>query len=198
MTKTEFLIALEAKLGVLPAAEIEKSTSYYSEIIDDMTEDGLSEEEATASLEDVDAVAQKIIYDTPLPVLIKSRFKFKKSTLNKILLIAGSPIWAVLLLVFCILVLVFYIVIWTLIFVLYIVDFSFALSGVVAILGSPFYFSNPYSGAFLLGSGFVLAALSVFAFPLAVNCSKWLVEFTVYISKKIKSFFIRKEIKENV
>ena len=46
MTKFEFLEELRNGLNGLPKNEIEERISFYSEIIDDYIEDGLSEEHA--------------------------------------------------------------------------------------------------------------------------------------------------------
>ena len=46
MNKAEFLDALCAHLSGLPQRDIDASQEYYSEIIDDRMEDGLSEEAA--------------------------------------------------------------------------------------------------------------------------------------------------------
>ena len=51
MSKTEFLTELKKALEGLPEEDIEKSLEYYSEMIDDRIEDGLSEEEAVAEEE---------------------------------------------------------------------------------------------------------------------------------------------------
>lgn len=63
MTKSEFIQALEAKLSGLPQEEICKSTTYYSEQIEDRKEDGMTEEQAVADLESIDIIAQRIIDD---------------------------------------------------------------------------------------------------------------------------------------
>ena len=57
MTKLEFLNELERQLSGLSQAEISKTTSFYSEIISDKTEDGMTEEEAVASLGSITAVS---------------------------------------------------------------------------------------------------------------------------------------------
>ena len=57
MTKTEFLSSLRHRLAGLPEDYIEETLLYYSEIIDDYTEDGLTEEEAVLGLGDTDTIA---------------------------------------------------------------------------------------------------------------------------------------------
>ena len=46
MTKQEYLSAIRGKIRKMPADDINKFMDYYSEMIDDRMEDGLSEEDA--------------------------------------------------------------------------------------------------------------------------------------------------------
>ena len=50
MTKLQFLLALHDKLTGLPRDEVEERLNFYSEMIEDRMEDGLSEEEAVAAI----------------------------------------------------------------------------------------------------------------------------------------------------
>lgn len=51
MTKQEYLASLERLMGGLDAQERQSQLDYYSEMFDDMLEDGLTEDEAAARLE---------------------------------------------------------------------------------------------------------------------------------------------------
>lgn len=94
MDKQEFLSKLRAKLSGLPQKDLEERLSFYSEMIDDRIEEGLSEEDAVKELGTVDEVAGQIIADIPLSKLVKERIKPKRA-LNvwDVLLAIGSPIW---------------------------------------------------------------------------------------------------------
>lgn len=95
MDKQEFLSKLRAKLSGLPQKDLEERLSFYSEMIDDRIEEGLSEETAVKELGTVDEVAGQIIADIPLSKLVKERIKPKRA-LNVweiVLLAIGSPIW---------------------------------------------------------------------------------------------------------
>ena len=50
MTKAEFLSVFKKKLSALPRKEREEGLSFYTEMIDDRMEEGLSEEEAVAEV----------------------------------------------------------------------------------------------------------------------------------------------------
>lgn len=65
MNKQEYLDQLRAALGCLPEEEIEESVAFYAEMIDDRVADGMSEEEATAQLDNPKAAARAIIGDLP-------------------------------------------------------------------------------------------------------------------------------------
>ena len=71
MNKTEFMTELSRKLSGLSNEDIKKSLAYYNEIIEDSVEDGMSEEEAIASLGDIDEITTQIVMDTPITKLVK-------------------------------------------------------------------------------------------------------------------------------
>ena len=50
MTKLEFLESLEKGLSGLPKNDIDERIAFYSEIIDDRIEEGLSEEDAVSKI----------------------------------------------------------------------------------------------------------------------------------------------------
>ena len=58
MKRNEFLSKLKERLWALPEADKQCSLDYYSEMIDDRMEDGLSEEEAVAAIGDLDEIVQ--------------------------------------------------------------------------------------------------------------------------------------------
>ena len=60
MTKREFLIALKACLSGLPKEEIEQQINYYTEMIDDRMEEGLSEEEAVGQIGDLEEIIDQL------------------------------------------------------------------------------------------------------------------------------------------
>ena len=73
MNKQEFLKALSDRLQGIPKEDREKSLEYYSEMIDDRTEDGLTEEQAVKAMGNVDEISDKIINDTPIEKLIRKK-----------------------------------------------------------------------------------------------------------------------------
>ena len=63
MKKNEFLSALRASLTGIPAEDAERALDYYSEMIDDCMEDGMSEDEAVEQLGSVEQAAASIMPD---------------------------------------------------------------------------------------------------------------------------------------
>ena len=60
MKKNDFLEKLEKLLDGLPKCDIDSSVEYYSEMIDDKMEEGLSEEEAVAAIGTPEEIAENI------------------------------------------------------------------------------------------------------------------------------------------
>lgn len=196
MTKTEFLSALREKLYGLPNDDIEKSVDYYREIIDDRTEDGLTENESVEALGSVDEIASQILMDTPLPKLVKTKVRPNRAlkTWEIVLLIAGSPIWFPLLLSTILVAFSLYLVIWAMIISLYSAVFSLAVGGICGIFSFIIFIctGNFIQGTFLLGVGFICSGLAILSF---LGCNQ-IVKGVIVLSKKIllgiKSCFIRK------
>ena len=79
MNKQEFLNALSDRLQGIPIDDREKSLEYYSEMIDDMQEDGLTEEQAVKAMGSINEIADKIINDMPIEKILKTKVTPKNS-----------------------------------------------------------------------------------------------------------------------
>jgi len=66
VTKQQFLTELRKKLSGLPQQDIDERLSFYSEMIEDRIEEGLTEKEAILDIGEVEDVAAQIIADMPL------------------------------------------------------------------------------------------------------------------------------------
>ena len=80
MTKQEFISELRDKLSRFPKQEVEERLDFYSEMIDDRIEDGLTEEAAISDLGTSDEIAAQIINDIVFTVslLLMRRKHLKK------------------------------------------------------------------------------------------------------------------------
>ena len=128
MTKKEFLAALKRKLRAVPQAELKERLGFYSEIIDDKMEEGLTEGEAVAEIGDINEIAEQILGE--VEVTAKGG-KAPASPWQIVLLIIGAPVWLPLLISF-------YAVMWSVAVVLWAVEapmFIFAMisKGLIAI-----------------------------------------------------------------
>ena len=85
MRKEEFLKRLRKRLSGLPDKDTDERISFYSEIIDDRIEDGLTEEEAVAAIGTVDSVVEQIINETPIKTLVNQRIKPKRKLITSFL-----------------------------------------------------------------------------------------------------------------
>lgn len=63
MTRAQFLNDLYRRLGSLSREQAEQHLTYYAEMLADRMEEGMTEEEAVASMEDVGTIAQRILQD---------------------------------------------------------------------------------------------------------------------------------------
>ena len=95
MTKADFLQLLERALAQLPEEERRANLEYYSELLDDMLEEGMTEAEATAKLGSPSQIAQSILQEVPLGKLVSTRMKPKSgwTPLAIVLAVVGSPVW---------------------------------------------------------------------------------------------------------
>ena len=198
MNKQEFLMRLSKGLSGLPKDDVEERLSFYSEMIDDRIEEGLSEDAAVSEIGDVDKIISQIIRETPITKLAKEKFKPSRAlrAWEIVLLILGSPIWLSLLAAVLCVVLAGYIVLWSLIVTLWSVEVAFVFSAFYfAVCGIAF--SSNAILAFSVGLGLLLAGLSVFLFFGCTAATKGVLKFTKNIALGTKKCFIRKE-KNNV
>ena len=196
MTKADFLRLLERALSQLSEEERQKNLEYYSELLDDMMEEGMTEAEATAKLGSPNQIAQSILQEMPLGKLVSTRMKPRSgwTPLAIVLAVVGSPVWVPLLLAGVAVVLVLFVSIWALGFAAVAVVIALAVAVVaapiiairVAVLTLPV-------GLMLLGAGLVLLGLCVLGGLMAVELCKLLWQLTVWLAHKIKGLFIRKE-----
>ena len=168
MTKSEFITQLRNKLRGLPEDSVEDGISFYSEMINDKIEDGVSEEEAVSQLGSVDKIAEQITKDVPLTKLAKNRLKPKRkySPLEITLIAVGSPIWLSLLVSALAVVFSIYVSLWAITVSLWAVCVSVGISGVGCIIYAVAMFISGAvpTGLVTLGAG--LACLGFFGVTL--------------------------------
>ena len=199
MTKADFLRLLERALMQLSEEERQKNLEYYSELLDDMMEEGMTEAEATAKLGSPNQIAQSILQEMPLGKLVSTRMKPKSgwTPLAIVLAVVGSPVWVPLLLAGVAVVLALFVSIWALGFAAVAVVAGLVVVAVaVPIIAIKTAVLTLPLGLMLLGAVLVLLGLCVLSVLMTVELFELLRRLTVWLAHKIKDLFIRKE--ENV
>lgn len=196
MSKQEFLARLRQGLSGLPQDDIEERLTFYSEMIDDRVEEGLSEEEAVVANGDVEEIVAQIIADTPLAKLVREKIRPKRKfgTWEILFLILGSPIWLSLLIAVFAVIISLYATLWSVIISLWAVEVSLwgcALGGILGgvIIG---FVANKLPGIALAGAGIVCIGLSIFLFYGCKAATKGILLLTKRMALGTKNCFIRK------
>lgn len=200
MTKIEFLDILNNKLSYFPETEVNDRISFYTEMIDDYMDDGLTESDAVEKLGNIDEIVESIAGDISLVKIAKKNFKPKRklSVLEITLLIVGFPIWFSLLAAGFAVVISLYASLICVVISLWAVVLSCGVSSMAGIILFIIYLctSNYALGFVVLGASFVLLGIC----GLLIFVSKYLTIFTIKLPKlflrSIKKLFINKEVKD--
>ena len=197
MSKQEFLAQLRKGLSGLPQDDIEERLTFYSEMIEDQMEEGLSEEEAVAAVGSVDEIFAQVVADIPFSKIAKEKFKPKRrlTAWEIVLLALGSPIWLSLGIAAFAVILSLYISLWAVVISLWAIFAALAgcaLGGIVAAI--VFACSgNLLTGIAMLGAGILLAGLSIFMFFGCKAATKGTVLLAKKMALSIKNCIIRKK-----
>ena len=196
MKKLDFILTLRSRLLCLPEDVADEWLLFYSEMIDDRMEEGLSEEEAVAAAGSMDEIVQQIIAETPLAAIAKKSLKPKRrlNALEIVLLILGSPIWFSLLLSGFAVVFSIYVVLWSVIISLWAVFVSVAISSIAVIVAGIVLIcsGNALTGVVMLGAALICAGLSILMFFGCKAATKGILLLTKQIGIWIKNCFIKK------
>ena len=192
MNKQTFLAQLRKGMSALSEAEREERLLFYSEMIDDRIEEGLSEEEAILGIGSVDSLLGQILGDAPT-----APKKHTGRLWNTILLILGAPVWFSLLVSVFAVAISLYISLWSVIISLWAAFGALAgcalggiLAGTVLLVSS-----KTLSGIALLSGGIVCAGLAIFLFWGCKSATKGAVLLTKKILLKIKNHFISRRVR---
>ncbi|MBQ8831398.1 MAG: DUF1700 domain-containing protein [Oscillospiraceae bacterium] len=196
MNKTDFLYSLRMKLSQLPHDEVEKHISYYEEMIADRMEDGMTEYEAVASLEDVSVIAERILQDTPITTLMKTKVKPKNgwTTAAVIAAIIGSPIWIALLIALAVVVIAVVATLWGAAIAVIAVVAAIVLTGILLLI-APFFMIGSGLPVMLMcfAGGLGIIGIALLGFVGVKYLVKGIAALCRAIGRGVKSIFIRKE-----
>ena len=202
MTKQEFIFKLREGLSGLPSEEVEERISFYTEMIDDRIEEGISEEEAVAEImssEKLDIESSDGLMPESQDALRESgslQKKKRRLKAREITLIAvGSPIWLSLGIAAFAVVISVYAVLFSVAISFWALFASLAASSVGGILVGFIISlnSNPLSGAATVGAAIACAGLAIFAFFMCKTVTKMTLIFVKKASLYIIKSFRRRE-----
>ncbi len=197
MDKQCFLLQLRRSLNGLPQSDIEDRITFYSEMIDDRMEEGLSEEEAVAGIGSVEEIAAQIVADTPLSSLVKERVRQQRrmGAGEILLLVLGFPLWFPLLIAAFAVLLSVFITLWAVVISLWAACLALLLSGLAGAAGGIVFLcrGTVRTGLVLISAGFILTGLGIFLCCGCKAATKGLLLLMKKTALMIKSFFVRKE-----
>ena len=197
MNKQEFLAQLRKGLSGLPQDDIEERLTFYSEVIEDRIEEGLSEEEAVSAAGSVDEIVAQVVADIPLAKIAKERAKSKGrlKAWEIVLLALGSPIWLSLGIAAVAIILSLYVSLWSVMISLWAV-FGSLIGGSFGSMVAGLVFAcngTVLTGIAIISAGIVCAGLSIFMFYGCKAATKEILILTKKLAVWIKNCFIKKE-----
>ena len=200
MDKQEFLAQLRKGLTGLPQADIEERLTFYSEMIEDRMEEGLSEAEAVSAVGSVNEIVAQVVEDTSHTKIVSDRVKPKRQfkTWEIVLLVLGSPIWLSLGIAAFAVILSLYVSLWAVIISLWAgfaslaaCSFGCLAAGIVFVC-----LGNGLTGLAMLAAALTCTGLSIFAFYGCKAATMGILMLTKKMAMGIKHCFIRKEAAE--
>lgn len=179
MNKQAFLDSLRKNLSGLPQEDIEERVMFYSEMIDDRIEEGLSEEEAVSAVGSIDEKASQEERN-----ISQSHYGIGLI----VLLVLGSPIWLSLCIVAIAVAFAVFVSLWA----IFVSLAAGVVGGVVACITLLLY-EKTASGLAMLACGIVCAGLSIFMFYACLAVTKGTMLLTKKIALWIRKCFVKKE-----
>lgn len=201
MTKTEFLEKLRLEIKNLPYDEVEKTITYYEEMISDRMEDGATEAEAVASLGTPETIARDLQANQPFAAIIKRKvedFKSKRdpesTALMIVLLVVLFPVWFPIVMSAFGIIASFFATIGAIIIALWAVSVAIGVGGIGLIVTSFFGFASAYipTGFFSIGIGIALIGLSIIAIVGSFYATKGIIKLLELLIHEIKKLFVRR------
>ena len=197
MSKQEFLARLRKGLSGLPQEDIEERLGFYSEMIEDQMEEGISEEEAVSAVGAVDEIVAQVVAQTPIARIAKERIKSKRwpSAGQIVLLALGSPLWLSLVIAAFAVIFSLSISLWAIIISFWAVFSSLIGCGFGGVIAGIIFAGsgNVLSGIAMLAAGMICAGLSIFMFYGCKAATKGCLILTKKLAAWIRKCFLKKE-----
>lgn len=182
MKKQEFIDKLSGLTKDLTASEREKAIQFYTEIIEDKIESGISEEEAVAQLGSPTGAAQKI----------KTDMQAKSKKTKKIILISTCVIWVPFLLTMILMVFSIYLVLWTVIITGFCAVLSFACVFLEGILTLFMVIAHNLPAAVLqLGIALFCGGAAILSYMGMIRLTKLFLHYSAKSFRWMKNYLIK-------
>ncbi len=202
MNKKEFLDTLKVELKKQSIVNIDNMIQFYDEMICDRMEDGMSEEEAVASMDSVEEIVKVALLDKPMTELVKEKVKKSKEKaeieghgwLWILLAVLGFPIWLPILIVIAVCFLVICIVYWVLVMAVGIVILCIPLTALACFIGTIFspFVSAPWPLVLTcVGGAMAFGSASFLLYKPVIKLFKGTGQIFVNMFKGIKRILFR-------
>ena len=202
MNKLEFINLLGNRLSVLPPEDVKPILDYYMEAIADRMEDGMSEEDAIASLGSVDELAEKVLAE-PLPHEVSAapapppdvdvepapRQKRRLPLWAIVLLVIGSPVWLGIGLGIVGAAIGVYVAIWSVLLSLVVAGAAMILSGLIGAVAALFAAVFPATLAvriFIVGACLLCGAAGFLLLLASIWLVRLLCQFHVWVYRRLR------------
>ena len=201
MSRDAFIGELRHRMAGLPKETVERTVEYYSELIADSMEDGLSEAEAVSRLGSLDEIVSSVVKETPLPKIIETRVQETKKKGGSgwviALLILGAPVWLPLLIAVLAVLFALFVALWAVVIALWAAVLAVVLTGVAAVGVGIFELIRLHvpQGLVLLGGGLVCLGLCALLYLLMKLLTVGTVKLCKWVWIGIKSLFVGKKAK---
>ena len=203
MSRDAFIGELRHRMAGLPQEAVDRTVEYYSELIADSVEDGLTEEEAVSRLGSLDEIVANVVKDTPLTQIVQTRVQESKKKGGSgwviALLILGAPVWLPLLIAVCAVLFALFIALWAVVIALWAAVTGVILAGFAAMAAGIFELVRLHvpQGLVLLGGGLVCLGLCALLFLLLKLLTVGTVKLCKWIWTGMKSLFVGKKGDKN-
>ncbi|MCL2671698.1 MAG: DUF1700 domain-containing protein [Clostridiales bacterium] len=207
MRKYQFLQELREGLSALQESEKLAACSFYSELIDDRMDEGMTEEEAVADMGDIAVLAAQVLAEgTPesaesaedvAPVAVVAETAAVEEKPRKgmpqwllwTLIIVGFPVWFSLLMALLSVAFSLLVSLWSVVISLVAVAFALPIAGAAALLATPQY------GLAAAGAGICTIGLGLLAIVGVVYLVIYAAKATAWMFRAIPNAMIKREEK---
>lgn len=197
MNKSEFLNEIKSGLSGLPQTDVDERLAFYSEMIDDRIEEGLTEDEAVSQTGAPERIIQQIVADYPINKLVRKKIRPEHSlkAWETVLIVLGFPLWLPLLIAVFATVFSVYVCIWAVILSLWAVEVSLWVCAVCGFAAAVIFFIRGFvlQALAILGASIFLAGFSVLFFIICKGFSKGIIKLTKRVAFALKSRLIKRE-----